>query len=278
MRMRFVCLFVLTMIWGTQLTHATPASTYYLALGDSLAQGVQPSLSGTGDMLTSQGYVDDLFAQFSPRIPGLTLSKLGCPGETSSSMIVGGVCDYGGGSQLDAAVNFLKTHQVAFVTLDIGANDVDRCVSPTSIDTTCVQNGLRSVGSNLPWILRELREAAGPKTLIVGMNYYDPFLAAWTLGANGPALALQTLQATTDFNILLGSVYRAFAIPVADVAKAFRTYNFLPVPGEDVPVNVFLALTWTWIGAQPPIGPDIHPNAAGYAIIATAFAEKLVMP
>ena len=44
---------------------------------------------------------------------------------------------------------------------------------------------------------------AGPHTLIVGMNYYDPFLAAWELGGNGQSLALQSLAAATDFNVLL---------------------------------------------------------------------------
>ena len=54
--------------------------------------------------------------------------QLGCPGETSLSMINGkdSLCDYSAGSQLEAAVRFLGRHpdQVSFVTIDIGANDV----------------------------------------------------------------------------------------------------------------------------------------------------------
>ena len=276
MRIRLVSLLFAFMLCGTLPNRAAgAATTYYLALGDSLAQGVQ--WSATGDVLTNAGYADDLFVQFKQRIPGLQLEKLGCPSETTISMIHGGACNVypGGVSQLDAAISFLQTHSVAFVTLDIGGNDVDSCVSPAAIDTSCVQAGLASVAANLPWILRELRRAAGPDTPIVAMNYYDPFLAAWTLIANGPALAMQSLQVATEFNVLLGTIYGVFDVPVADVAKAFRSYDLLPIPGDDIPVDVFVTLSWTWMDAPPPFGPDIHPNAAGYAAIAGAFAKKI---
>jgi lysophospholipase L1-like esterase len=277
MRIRLVYLVVILMLCGSALAHATAAQTFYVALGDSLAVGYQP-INGGGP--TTQGYADDLFNQYNKRIPGLNLEKLGCPGETTSSMVQGGVCSNypAGSSQLDAAINFLQHHKVALVTLDIGANDVDGCVSPTTIDKTCIDSGFASVSANLPWILGQLRKAADPNTLIVGMNYYDPFLAAWELGGNGQSLALQSLVAATEFNILLGSIYQVFRVPVADVAQAFRIYNFLPVPSENVPVNVFLTLAWTWMGAPAPIGPDIHPNAAGYAVIASAFAAKITIP
>jgi lysophospholipase L1-like esterase len=277
MRTRLVVLAAFLMLCGPQFAHAAAAQTYYVALGDSLAVGYQ-AINGGGPTL--QGYADDLFTQYSTVIPGLALAKLGCPGETTSSMAQGGVCpNYPvGSSQLDAAVSFLQTHQVALVTIDIGANNVDSCVSSTSIDKTCLESGFASVSSELPFILRQLRKAAGPRTLIVGMNYYDPFLAAWEFGPAGRSLALQSLAAATDFNVLLGAIYQVFDVPVADVAQAFRIYNFLPVPGENVPVNVFLTLSWTYMSAPPPIGPDIHPNAAGYLSIARAFSSKITLP
>jgi lysophospholipase L1-like esterase len=275
MWIRLVGLAVFVMLWGAAIARATEP-TYYVALGDSLAIGLQASPSG--DVATNQGYADDLFAQYSTQIPGLTLSKLGCSGETTTSMIEGGICNYADGSQLDAAVAFLKTHKVAFVTLDIGANDVDHCFTTSGIDSSCVQNGLKTVASNLPWIVRELRQAAGPNTPIVAMNYYDPFLAAWTIASGGKTVAVDSLAAATEFNLILESIYLAYRIPVADVARAFKIYNFIAVPGEDVPVNVFLTLAWTWMGAPAPVGPDIHPNAAGYAAIAGAFASKIAVP
>ena len=107
------------------------------------------------------------------------------------------------------------------------------------------------------------------------MNYYDPFLAAWQLPGNGKALALESLDVTTVFNGLLEAIYQSFAVPVADLAHAFRIYNFAPVPGENIPVNVFLAVNLTWIAAPAPQGPNVHPTASGYADIAGAFARKI---
>ncbi|MGA2646456.1 MAG: SGNH/GDSL hydrolase family protein [Candidatus Sulfotelmatobacter sp.] len=275
MRIRLVSLSILVMLWGQTLAHAAARSNYYLALGDSLAIGVQPSASGE-DVSTNQGYADDLYALFRTRMPRLGLAKLGCSGETTTTMIEGGICSsYAEGSQLAAAVSFLETHEVSLVTLDIGANDIDGCISSTGINATCVTTGLNTIGTNLPRILAELRNAAGPNTLIVAMNYYDPFLAAWTLGASGQTLAVASLQATTTFNGVLKTAYEAFSIPVADVATAYRISDFTLVPVINLPVNVFLTLTWTWMGAPAPIGPNIHPNAVGYAVIAGTFAEKI---
>jgi len=106
----------------------------------------------------------------------------------------------------------------------------------------------------------------------------DPFLAAWTLGTSGQALAKATLQVTTAFNGILQSAYQAFAIPMAGVASAYRISDFTIIPVLNLPVNVLLELTWTWIGAPAPLGPDIHPNNLGYAVIAGAFAKKISVP
>ena len=105
-----------------------PPATYYLALGDSLAQGVQPNASGVS-VMTGDGYPDQVYAALHASRPGLKLVKLGCPGETTASMINGGICRYQGGSQLAAAVAFLQAHRgrVLLVTLDIGANDPEHC-------------------------------------------------------------------------------------------------------------------------------------------------------
>ena len=53
-------------------------------------------------------------------------------------------CDYATGTQLGDAEAFLAAHpgQTAFVTIDIGANDVDGCTSGTTINESCVENGL----------------------------------------------------------------------------------------------------------------------------------------
>ena len=114
----------------------TVPATYYLALGDSLSQGVQPDAAGTS-VETEQGYPDQLYAMLHPGQPALQLVKLGCPGETTATMIHGGICRYRGGSQLAAAVAFLNAHrgQVRLVTIDIGANDPEDCGSWASLRT-----------------------------------------------------------------------------------------------------------------------------------------------
>ena len=86
--------------------HARAAEdTYYLALGDSLSQGVQPDAAGAS-VKTRDGYPDQLYAALHRNHPTLQLVKLGCPGETTATMIHGGICRYHAGSQLAAAVAF----------------------------------------------------------------------------------------------------------------------------------------------------------------------------
>src|SRR5262245_54008134 len=221
-----------------------PPTAYYLSLGDSLAQGVQPDATGHG-VPTNQGYVDDLYAAAHARIPNLQLVKLGCPGESTTSMISGTVClTYPEGSQLKAAVAFLRAHRqfVLFVTIDIGSNDIEPCLISGAIDETCVRAAFASTQKNLPFILRALREAASPRTRIAGMTYYDPLLAAWLQGSSGQLLARQSVEIGTRFNALLSSIYSAAGSPVADVQGAFSTTDFvttvsLPGVGQ-VPLNV----------------------------------------
>jgi lysophospholipase L1-like esterase len=256
--------------------YAAAGQPYYLALGDSLARGVQPLPDGTL-VNTNQGFVDGVYAYYRLRHPQLQLAKLGCSGESTTTMIAGGKCSYPLGSQLAQAVDFLHSHRVALITITIGGDDVLGCISPAGIDPdpTCVERGLFAIGNNLPQIISALRAAAGPKVPIVGANYFDPILAAWVLLPGGQTLALDSLQVTLGLNALLESLYSNAGIPVADLARAFRITDFANVPGFNVPLNVFLELTWTWIGAPPPRGPDVHPNTAGYAVIAATFIRTI---
>jgi hypothetical protein len=54
-------------------------ATYYLALGDSLSQGVQPDAAGASTE-TTQGYPDLVYAQLRRSTPTLKLVQLGCQG------------------------------------------------------------------------------------------------------------------------------------------------------------------------------------------------------
>jgi lysophospholipase L1-like esterase len=268
-----------------------PAPVYYLALGDSLSQGVQPATPPLppGDTLgesveTNQGYADDIDARYAPAFRGrLRLEKLGCPGETTTSMLTGdgSPCDYPQGSQLAAALAFLRAHRgaVGLVTVDIGANDVDGCAAGGVISQTCVASGIAAMRHDLPLILGALRRAAGPRTLIAGMNLYDPFLADYLTGAAGQATATASVTLDEQVNELLGAADRQFGVRTADMQDAFATADFtdtatLPGVGT-VPLNVDRICTWTWMCAPSPVGPNIHANAAGYQVIAAAFERAI---
>jgi lysophospholipase L1-like esterase len=249
---------------------------YYLALGDSLSTGVQPIGPEALQFRTADGYADQLAEMARRRMPGLRVVKLGYPGESTRTMLDGSLGDYIHGSQLLDAVAFLSEHagSVAFVTIDIGFNDV-----PTR-DLEGLAIGMGAVRENLPGILSELRRAVRPTTPIVGMTIYDPLLAAWLQGREGQELARASVfDAVLPLNADLVEIYRAAGLAVADVEGDFATADFetwVPVEGiGPVPLNVARILSWTWAGAPPPLGPDVHANARGYRVIAESFRRVL---
>jgi hypothetical protein len=76
----------------------------------------------------------------------------------------------------------------------------------------------------------------------------------------------------------LTSVYRSFGIPIADVGGAFKIDSTEPVAlsgSGTVPENLAEVCLLTWMCQPPPLGPNIHPNDAGYQTIATAIEDEL---
>jgi lysophospholipase L1-like esterase len=260
----------------------TPSS-YYLALGDSLSQGVQPDAAGAS-VETGQGYPDLVYAALLASHPALRLVRLGCPGETTQTMMHGGICHYSAGSQLAAATAFLRAHRghVFLVTIDIGANDLEDCGNQPSLTQLAACIGrLPKATANVAAILASLRAAAGPGVRIAGMNYYLPALAEWRSGLLGRATAQLSEKFAVAYDDLLKRAYGQAGITVANVFEAFETTNFgdpVMVPGVgSVPRNVARICQWTWECAPPPRGPNQHANAAGYRVIADAIlaATKL---
>ncbi len=249
------------------------AGAYYLALGDSLAAGYQP---GVGDDKTG-GYVGGVLTALRAHEPGARQVNLACSGETTGTMTTGGICTYAAGSQLAQALQFLRAHHgnTALVTIDLGANDVNRCVSGGTIDPVCVQGGLASVATNLPVILTQLRGAAGPGVRIIVLNYYDPFLAAALTGPAGVATAQQSLALSDILNASIGASARSVGAKVANIAAAFSSHSTAPttLPGipVSVPLNVAAICRRTWMCS---LG-NIHANDSGYALMAQAVARIL---
>ena len=140
----------------------TPSDArYYIALGDSLSTGFQPTLLGDG-IETHSGYVDDIYRQEQRVDHDLELVDFGCPGDTTTSLLTGVGnyalarrlhCDRSGGSQLDAVLAFLRTHdrpgEVPLITIDIGINDLNRCPALPA-PGACLQTGESAISTEPP--------------------------------------------------------------------------------------------------------------------------------
>ena len=243
--------------------------------------GIQPDVAGV-NQVTDEGYADQLHDIVAPEFRKLKLTKLGCPGETTATMISGGKCGYDGGSQLAQAVEFLQGHKgkVAIVTIDMGVNDVlaANCidVATSNVNVGCLFNAFSELSNNLATILVTLKQAAHPDTEFVAMNYYNTFLAFWLAGPEGQLLAYQSAALADILNYdVLGGVYGAFGIPVADVARAFDSNNFGTNQDTALPQNVLNICIHTWMCAPSPVGPNIHANRYGYGVIAATIAAQL---
>ena len=127
------------------------------------------------------GYVDVFAARLRELQPGLTLVNYGCPGETTRSFLKGPcpwtefgqqLHDSFTGSQLDAAIAFLRAHpgEVSPITLTLWGNNVREFVSGCG-DDACVLNGAVTViddlSKDLAKILKELRKEAPDADIIV---------------------------------------------------------------------------------------------------------------
>lgn len=255
------------LLFGTISASATssdqfnPPKQYYLALGDSLAYGYQQAkffgeaATGNIDPATFPGYAGVFAGNLATLSPGIQTVNYGCPGETTSSYFT--ACSFSAvqhfplhnaytGPQEAAALAFLHAHpgQVSPITLDNGANDVTPCLA--SPDPNCFPNTIAAVGANMDRALGELR-AAAPNAEIVVMKYYDPF-----------AFGLPGTIGVTE--LLNGAIANAAARHGARLADALTPFNLTaPQPATLCGLGPFCPLT------------DIHPNDAGYALIAQQF-------
>jgi len=229
---------------GTVDDTFTEGAVYYVALGDSLAANV-------GADSPWDGYVSRVHHQLEERDGrDYGLFNLGVPGETSGSLVAGG--------QLDEALAFIEANRVAYITVDIGANDLlGHLTSPecsADLDApTCrdrLDGALAAYEENLPQLLAALREAA-PEATIVFLLAYNPF----SLGT-GIAFEEETSITLDRLNDLAAAAATAAGILVAD--------GFTPMQGTAAYTTLMLS--------SPP---DIHPNALGYDVLAQAVVAAL---
>lgn len=256
-------------------------SYYYVSLGDSLANGTQPDSNGHNHA-TDQGNVDVTASVLQRSLPGLQVVKLGCGG-TSGTVISGTPCNssYGSGSQLQQAEAFLRAHfgQVPLVTVQIGDNDVERCIGTGGIDYGCVNSNLAAVGRHLPTIVRRLRAAGGPSVTILGIADYDQFLAYWLNGSSGRRVARDSIGVLTSLSRTMSRAYRASGALFADAGRRFETTDMrhmVPLAGHgQVPLDVQRVCRWTWACSGAPINFNDHAKSSGYHVIARAALDAI---
>jgi lysophospholipase L1-like esterase len=241
-----------------------PPKRYYLALGDSIAFGLQFHKVTPGVPASAfAGYVDVLASRLSSVRPKLERVNYGCPGETTTSLMHGG-CPWtatGGllhdpyqGSQLNAAVTFLNTHRgkVSPITLHVVGNDVSELVASCGGDLICIQQKLPAeIGAfsvRLQAILRALRGAA-PDAEIIVTSGWNPRV---------------DLIPETDplFQALLSAMRNVTA------SERTRFVDLTPVFNPN-PASARLAALCT-LTLTCSRG-DTHPSDAGYMAIAEAI-------
>jgi lysophospholipase L1-like esterase len=261
-------------------TAGAAQASVYVALGDSLARGWQPDASGHSHS-TDAGYVDGVARSLAASHHALSTVKLGCPGETAESMLGGGKCSYAHGTQLREAEAVLRAHRghVAAVTVNIGDNDVERCIHRSGVDEDCAEHELAVVRDRLPRIARRLRAAAGPDVPIAGLTDYDQFLAYWLRGAKGRRIARRSVQIVLGLNRTADAAYADAGLLVADAADDFETAVLderVKLRGHGrVPVAVARVCRWTWACSDAPIGFNDHANATGYRVLARVVTTAL---
>jgi hypothetical protein len=251
---------------------AANGSNTYLALGDSVAFGLNPTLlkDPPPPASTFIGY-PEVITSFENLFQPIKDVNASCPGETSGSFISVSSPDYGchsmgpqgqpayktwaglhtnyAGSQLSFAVAQLTTNKdINLVTLGIGSNDVLLALRNCNNDPVCLGGqipGLLAIyGGNLATILGSLR-GTGYKGKIVLAGYYSP-----------SADLIPVAQALNSTMVAVGS---HFGTIFADGFTAFQTVA-TPYGGDVCKAGLLIHLDATTC--------DIHPSPLGRDVLA----------
>jgi lysophospholipase L1-like esterase len=273
--------------------HADGKKSFYVSLGDSYAQGVQPLGPGGTGQPTDEGYTDYLYERLRDRRKnaGLRLVKLGCGGATTDSMINGTKpcgenlpyeSDSKRTSQLTHAARWMRAkrrrgHRIAYVTLSIGGNDYAACAREPDLAAilACTVGGIEEMKANLPVIARRLRRAAGRHAVIAANTYPDVILGEWVRG--GQDLAELSVGVFKDaINPPMRRIYRKRRIGFVDATRHFGGYVPFETTVEtdlygEIPKSVERICTLGWYCENR----DIHLRSAGYAKLARLYARKI---
>lgn len=284
-RISVLCVLAVAAALASPSVASAAKSQYYVSLGDSYASGYQPTSKSGG---TRNGFAYQLPGLAAKRGYKLKLVNFGCGGATSSSILneklaADAKCKGPGapkytGTQVAAAEKFLKANKgkVGLITVSIGGNDITKCARDADA-VTCVGKALPEVEKNLATLLKRLRRAGGSKVRLVGITYPDVILGQWVgENPNQDLAKLSVVAFQSLINPGLKKTYTAAGGRFVDVTTATGAYTPLEqtttlAPYGVIPVAVAKVCELTFYCTLR----DIHPQTAGYTLIAKLVAETL---
>jgi lysophospholipase L1-like esterase len=269
------------------------ANFTYLALGDSVAFGMNPLLLPpyATQLPTPQDFIG--YPEVVAQMDNLSQSKkevnASCPGETSGSFLDVNAVDYGCNSphlspppapsfppfktsiglhtaytisQMKfAEMQFKNNKHIDLVTLSIGANDVLLALpqlAACGADSACAQNVLGPVlqayGGNLAQILSRIR-AHYQGTLIV-MKYYSP----------SPALDTLTMAVNGVMTQVVAQLAMQPNFAAVQFAEGFTAFQFASARFKHDACQAGLLIRLPPSPSTPPC--DIHPSQLGRDLLA----------
>lgn len=245
----------------------------YLALGDSIAFGYDPTLIVPNKPLPSPdkfiGY-PEVVAQVENLLQSNKEVNAACPGQTSYSFFAGGPdngCEgfratigihttYTGTQESFAISELTSNEHINLVTLSIGGNDLllleQQCAAKVQF-AKCVGSKLPAVlgayAQNLTRILSGIRIQSNYQGTLVMVNYYAP---------NADPLFIQAVGALNEVMVSVGS---QFGVKFADSFTAFRVAAAAaPFQGDPCAAGLIIRLN--------PTTCDVHPSKLGRELLA----------
>jgi lysophospholipase L1-like esterase len=231
---------------------------YYLALGDSMAYGFQPTKANAGAPPSgfNTGYVDVFAARLRKLSPKIQVVNYGSPGDSTVTFAQGGcpaladgikLHDAFRGPQLRAAQSFLRAHpgKVSPITVTLWGGDL----FPLSARGKRAPSAIASFAARFNSILHQLRAAAPNAEIIV--------TGAWNPEADRLAQMEPLYRSVAAANARVAAASRA------RVANMFAAFNSGSVSAQ----KARLCSITFYCSAKG----DPHPTDAGYRVMAAAF-------
>jgi lysophospholipase L1-like esterase len=256
---------VLTFAVGATVSSASSRpGQYYLALGDSIAYGFQPTKAKAGLPPSgfNTGYVDVVAARLHKLAPSLRVVNYGCPGESTTTFVAACPASAEGiklhdpyrVAQQTAALAFLRAHrgQVNPITVSLGGNDLFDQIGRCKEKLACAASPRARAQflSRLRTILRRLHAAAPNATIVVtGIWNFD----------------VAHLKDTDPQDQLFRSYNSAIAKAARGRARFADTYPIFNPDGSLAKEKARIC-SMTFICSHD----DPHPTNAGYKAIANA--------